>query len=301
MSKKSFLKHSKIKKLSEWLKDKRTDVLGGKYCHLLLIEQLDKKNDVIGELAEYFNQAYEPFRQYIRELLGYSLNPLENNADDDPARGYPENLHPLTLQGYFGEVFAGIVAEHYELLGSDEWEVPVFLFHSHDVAFQQLELARQSGKEVKHVPGRTGDDCLAFVRNDDGKIVRIMFCEAKCSAGHNATLIKDAHEKISSSNIIPVDISKVIEALQFVSDKKDADKWANALRRVYFERDVGRERCDMVLYICGRTPKKDETWISITTPHQSYKGGRKLMVAEIQLTDVADIVKDVHARVKELL
>ena len=49
MSKKSFLKHSKIKKLSEWLKDKRTDVLGGKYCHLLLIEQLDKKNDVIGE------------------------------------------------------------------------------------------------------------------------------------------------------------------------------------------------------------------------------------------------------------
>lgn len=300
MSKKSFLKHSKIKKLSEWLKDKRTDVPGGKYCHLLLIEQLDKKNDVIGELAEYFNQAYEPFRQHIRELLGYSLNPLENNADDDPARGYPENLHPLTLQGYFGEVFAGIVAEHYELLGSDEWEVPVFLFHSHDVAFQQLELARQTGNEVRRVPGRTGDDCLAFVRDSDGKIIRIMVCEAKCLTDHNATPIKDAHEKISSSNIIPVDTIKVIEALQLNSDKENTVKWINALRRVYFKKDEIKERCDMVLYICGRAPKKDETWISTTTPHKSYKGGRKLMAAEIQLIDVSDIVKDVHDRVKEL-
>lgn len=300
MNKKTSLKHLKITKLSKWLNDKRTDDLGKKYCHLLLIEQSGKRNEVIGELAEYFNQAYEPFRQHIRELLGYSLNPLENNAGDDPAIGYPENLHPLTLQGYFGEVFAGIVAEHYELLGSEEWEVPVFLFHSHDVAFQQLEFARQTGKEVKRVPGRTGDDCLAFVRDSDGKIIRIMVCEAKCLTDHNATLIKDAHEKISSPNIVPVDTIKIIEALQLIPDKENTVKWINALRRVYYKNDVIKERCDMVLYICGRAPKKDETWISTTMPHKSYKGDRKLMAAEIQLIDVADIVKDVHDRVKEL-
>lgn len=294
MKKNALILRPKIKKLTEWLTDKRTDLPTGKYSHILLVEQVGKRATIIKDLSEYVDSAHEPARRHLRHLLGFTLNPINQNISEDPAKGYPEDLDKITLQGYFGEIFAGIIAEHYPHFESSRWEVPVYLFHTHDVAFQQLELAKLTGADPSHVPGRTGDDCLAFERDSKGNIIRVMFCESKCTAKHNATLIKEAHEKISALNILPVDLARIIEALLLIPEDASANQWIDALRRLYFRKDNLQERCDMVLYICGRPPKINDTWIHAAVPHASYKGKRKLTAVEVHMLDVIDMVKTVY-------
>lgn len=150
---------------------------------------------------------------------------------------------------------------------------------------------------MPHVPGRTGDDCLAFERNDNGDIVRVMICESKCTADHNATLINDAHEKVSSSNVLPVDLARIIEALLLIPDEDSTTQWVNALRRLYFSKDPNKERCDLVMYVCGRKPKIKETWIDASEPHESYKGKRKLTAVELHLSDVAIMLKSIYSNI----
>src|SRR6266571_3942921 len=88
----------------------------------------------------------------IYQLAGYSLDPFEERIVDDPAEGYPECLHILTLKGYFGEVFAAIVAQHFSPFEVDNWEVPAFLFRFHVVELQHIEALNQIGGEVKRRP-----------------------------------------------------------------------------------------------------------------------------------------------------
>src|SRR5207248_2506322 len=116
-----------------------------------------------------------------------------------------------TLKGYFGEIFAAIIAQNFSPFELHNWEVPAFLFRHHLVEFQHLEAMRQQGSEAKYRPGRTGDDCLAFQRDGNGEIVRVLYCEAKCTVDHESGMIADAYEKASKSAI--VDFLQVIEVL----------------------------------------------------------------------------------------
>jgi hypothetical protein len=131
----------------------------------------------------------------LRDLAGITLDPLGEPDTGDPALEYPHKLPLSTLQGYFGEVFAGLIVENGSALGESGWQVPAFLFRTHAVAFEQLELMRQTGQPLKGVPGRTGDDCMAFRRDSQGNIIRTLYCEAKCTLGHDTSLIADAHER----------------------------------------------------------------------------------------------------------
>jgi hypothetical protein len=288
----------RITKISAWLKDSRKDNPAQKYRHLLLVEQTDKRDEVIGELVKYFDFAHEPARRQIRSFLGGSLDPLSDKLTDDPARGYPEDLHAITLQGYLGEVFAGIIAEYYDVFGATKWEVPVFLFHTHNVAFQQLELVRQTGKKVTKVPGRTGDDCLAFERDGKGNILRILFCEAKCTKNHDKRMIADAHTKLSSKNILPVDLPRVIEALRLISDGDQVEKWINALLKIYLNKELVKERCDMSVYMCGNPPRRKDTHISTQDTPSEYTGNRKLTAVEVHANDIEQLVKNVYDSLK---
>ena len=199
-----------------------------------------------------------------------------------------------TLKGYFGEAMAGIFAETIPPFGKDEWTVPAYLFRFHSVAFQHLELLKQTGGAATPIPGRTGDDCLAFRRADDGTIVASLLCEAKCLAGHNAQKINEAHEKSSLANAIPVDLFQLIEILND-SKSPGAVQWVNSLRQLALSRGgKGYERVDHITYICGQKPKKGKTWIPSDKPHTKYTGGRKLHVVEVHLTDVDQLVERIY-------
>ena len=288
-------RRNKFTNIASWLTPLQIDNAAIGYFHLLLTENVTARPQILNELVEYFESAYQPVKLYLRDILSDDLHPLGPQDDFDPAQGFPKTLEAITLQGYFGEILTGIIAEHYEHFGSSRWEVPIFLFHTHVVAFQQLELARQTGRAVGCLPGRTGDDCVAFERDGQGDVTRIMICESKCTQNHSSGLISDNLEKLSAANLIPIDLLRIIEALKLYDEDDYARQWAMSLKKLLLLPPNPRnERCDLSGYVCGQAPRRKATWISQGTIPDKYSGGRKLKAVETHLEKVDELVKVVH-------
>jgi len=265
------------------------------YRHRLFVENASLRLEIINQLRDYFQNAHEDARRHLRSVMNNSLDPLEESLPFDPVDGYPERLHVRTLKGYLGEVFAGLISEECSPHG-EEWEVPAFLFRFHNIAFSKLEYWRQTGQTPRIIPGRTGDDCLAFQKDDNGQIVRSLFCEAKCTSDHDAGMIAKAHEQISTDNLIPTDISRIIEILKDYDDE-ESSRWIDALRYLYFNLNKTKyERCDLVSYVHGRPPKRPNqlAWMPISAPHRNYTGNRRLEAAEIRISNVDSLIQNVY-------
>lgn len=288
-----------LTKISDWLKKSIFESAEKKYRYRLLEENLEHRDEMIKELQVLVQEAHEDFRQHIRNLLGYSLDPLGEPCTTYPLDDYPRCWPLKTLKGYFGEIFAGVIAEHLNPFNQD-WEIPTFPFRVHTSEFHQLEMWRQTGEEPRTRPGRFGDDFLAFQRNDSGKIVRSLVCEAKCTYRHNKKLIEDAHEKASSKNIVPLDYLKLVEILKDYEDQDSrAHEWVEALRQLQFitKDSPGYERNDLVSYICGLPPTRATTeTIPQDQPHAMYTGGRWLEAVETRLYDVDGLVEAVYQK-----
>jgi len=289
-----------LTKLHEWLTYSRTDD-GKKYLHILLTELSNIPDTVWEELHAYIDHAHEGARSALRMPLGESLNPIMHGTKTDPAYGYPHKLNIIALQGFFGEILTGIIAENYEMFGSAAWEVPVYLFRAHITAFQQLEEIKQTDEWEKMIFGRTGDDGLAFERDEDGNVIRWMACEAKCTARHNPTLIKDNHEKLAQSSVVkPIDLLRTIEALQDYVDDEFSQDWIESLRKVYFEKEK-IDRCDLSVYVCGKLPIQKKTWISAGKPHKNYTAKRKLTATEVHIADLVTKIQELYDRMDQEL
>ena len=271
-----------------WSRDRR-------YRHQLIKEKPEERRKLLKTLREICERAHADFIQHFRRLAQISLDPLDE-IPNDPCEGYPEKLHNRTLMGYFGEVFAGIIAEYFSPLGEDNWRVPIFLFRFHLPAFHQLQQIRESGKEAGIIPGRYGDDCLAFKRNTDSRITHSLVCEAKCTADHDSGMITSAHEKLSSRSSKPVDLLQLIDALRDYSDV-DSKSWSESILQLYLDRQAkDYETCDMVSYVCGRSPVRNESWIPASMPDASYTGQRRLEAVEVHLSNVDRLVKKVYRK-----
>jgi hypothetical protein len=163
------------------------------YWFSLLQEVRENRDFIIEELRSVVDEAHSDARLHLRQLAGTSLDPLgEGHRDLDPADGYPYRLDLTTLKGYFGECFAGIVVQHFQPFG-EPWEIPAYLFRFHTVALQRLERVRQGVEVAGAIPGRPGDDFLAFQRDDAGEISKTLVGEAKCTSTHRADMISSAH------------------------------------------------------------------------------------------------------------
>jgi len=282
---------------TDWLKPNRSVSPDGMYCHQLLIEQSGFRSEILDQLICFFEEAHEDARRHIRQIAGISLDPLGQYPSQDPADGYPALLHIITLQGYFGEILAGLICEYFTPHDESGWKVPAYLFRFHMVAFEQLEKRWQTGEDVPIIPGRTGNDCLAFILNKEGLIERTLFCEAKCTKNHRTNLIDEAHTQLSDSTFKPVSLSEVIEVLMDYEDP-EASEWVEALRQLNLL-DIppdGYERCDLVNYICSQKPIRRATWIPVDIPNPNYTGGRRLEVVEIHINDVEDLIKIVYGK-----
>jgi len=287
-----------------WLSNHVTESKDKKYQHRRLEENLDARASVINELQLIVYEAHEDARQRLRQLIGISLDPLDPFASaesDYPVEEYPKFLNIQALKGCFGEIFAGIVAENFPILG-EKWEVPAYLFRFHLAAFRQLEMLRQTKGRAGQIPGRTGDDCVAFQRNSEGKIIRSLICEAKCTYKHDTTMIAEAHEKASAANLTPIDLTQLIEILSD-DDDSTAVNWVKSLRELLFRSDFSEyERCDLVSYICGLPPVRDTTeLIPIHQPHLKYTANRRLEAVEILLYDVEGLVAEAYKKEDELI
>jgi hypothetical protein len=284
-------------KLPHWLPNTVTESKDKRFRHRFIKEDLTGRTEGLKELRVIVQNAHEDARKHLRALAGISLDPLNLGATSparDPAEGYPERLHPMTLKGYLGEIFAAVLAEHFLPFDFDNWKVPAFLFRFHLVEFQQLESMRQTGADAKLRPGRTGDDCVAFQLDSSGRIIRSLYCESKCTYEHDTDLISDAHVKVGESEI--VDIPQLIEVLKEKNDPESL-QWVDALRQFWMHGvSRGYERFDLVCYVCGKSPVRGDrkTWMSVDRPHDKYRGGRKLEAVEVHLNDIAGILGEVY-------
>jgi hypothetical protein len=223
-----------------------------------------------------------------------SLDPLEQDVPDELS-GYPSFLPMQTLKGYFGEVFAALVAEHFAPFEEEGWKVPAHLFSWHNAAFEYLEGLRQDAEEKQSVVGRTGDDCLAFQVDSTGNITKILYCEAKCTNTHDTNMIGEAHKKAGNSKL-----TSLRHLIHLLSSRQEhaSRQWAEALRKIHLKiSDI--QRYDLVCYVCGQHPKREDTWIPKQMPHNDYAGGRNLQAVEVHLHDIDDLVRAVYCKAND--
>ena len=273
------------------------------YVHLLIRPKEDVDPALWDELYAYINHAHAGARQALRAPLEDSLHPLQHNKKVDPAFRYPHRFGDTALKGFFGEIIAGIVAEYYVEDDEHDWEVPAYLFRTHVVAFQQLEVMKQADDWERQIMGRTGDDGLAFARDENGCIVAWLACEAKCTEDHSSTLIRNNHVKLSQAVNRPVDLLRMIDALKDYRDDDYSRNWIAALQRYYWDVSLNHSvnRCDFSMYVCGACPIRNRTWISTDTPHRDYTGQRNLTCAEFHMAGVDGIIRLLYERMDNTL
>lgn len=280
----------------QWLTATPSPATNGAYRHFHIVEDPLGWDSARNGIIEYFRQAHDDAIQRLRTLTSLTLHPA-GAASASPYSGYPYVLPLVTLQGYFGEIMAAWLAETHAPSGSTDWEVPAHLFRYHLTAFQYLERLSQTGVAPTAIVGRTGDDCLGFKRNADGTISAILFCEAKCTATHDAGLISEAHEKATASAI--VDIPQLIEILS-ARGGLEAQRWIDALHELHFQlhnpSPAPTERHDLVCYVHSQVPQRNATWIPTNACHASYTAQRPLNAFEVRLSDVVDRLRSVYAQ-----
>lgn len=249
---------------------------------------------VLPQLQAYISKAHDDARDRLRRAFRGTLDPFGPPLDPDPADGYPQRLHMNNLKGYFGEILAARFAEYGQPHATDGWYVPAFPFRYHDAAITRIREWQKSGVLPKKVPGQSGDDCVAFVRDKTGRITRCLVCEAKCTKDSNKSLIDDAHEGVGRGGNEPSSIWRIVETLDQMGDPVSLE-WAAAIRRdVMLAEHPVFERFDLVLYVCGQSPVKKKTWIDTEKPHATYVASRSLHAVEVIVNDVEGLIKDAY-------
>jgi hypothetical protein len=288
--------------LENWLANTIQKSVDEKYYYRHLEENVAIRTIVHQELQKLIHQAHEDARQSFRNLVGIpqSLDLFEEQEtpgiDTAIIDDFPRYLELKTLKGYFGEIMAAVVAEHFNPLDED-WQVFAFPFRLHQTAYHALEKVRQEGGSAPTIIGRLGDDMLAFQCNDQGKIARILFCEGKCTSRHSANQISEAHKKSSGNKLVPDDCSILIGILQdYASPGSHEEKGIKALRHLWWSvKKPTHERCDFVTYICGLPPTRDSTpIIPKSNPHKDYTATRRLEAVEIHLHDVDGLIEEAY-------
>jgi hypothetical protein len=269
-----------------------TDSVAGRYRHTVLEEESARRDAGLAALAALAAEAHRDARERVERLVGHTLDPLAEAAPPE-WRVYPDALHTSVLQGYLGELLAGLVAENYEP-HERPWLVPAFLFRGHSAAFEELERQRQLGGPARPIPGRTGDDALAFELAEDGSVLAWLWGEAKCTHDHSAALIGDAHEQLSKEIRVPVSLIQLIEVLA-ESQRDDRDRWIAALRELLYSNDPP-PRYDLCVYVCGRKPVQSSTWITTGAPHPRYTSAGPLQAVEVHLEDFDTALVAVYPR-----
>lgn len=144
-------------------------------------------------------------------------------------------------------------------------------------------------------PGRTGDDGLAFIRDDTGLITHVLAIEAKCLTKHSATTLSDAHAKIATTPQIPDSIRELIELLSEY-DNAQAQGWREALLKFRYEGHKNATRLNSVTYVCENKPIRPPkpTWMAADAPHSSYSANHKLEGMEFHIRDLTKTINTIY-------
>ena len=239
-------------------------------------------------LASIVDEAHRDQRACIKALL----EPLDPDGRASPGAGLVDLsvLHSVTLQGYLGEILAGVVAENYDP-HNRIWEVPAFTFRFDQDAETQI-VRSLAGHDSSATFGRHGHDCLAFSFDEAGGVDGYLACEGKCSAGHSSGLINKGHEQLGTGDAPTADILRLLQVLG-ASQAPSARDWKSAFQAWLLSAPgiPAPERFDLLVYLCGRSPQPPRiTWMSAATPRARYKGGREFEAVEAHIPNIGPLV-----------
>ena len=85
-------RRNKLTHINSWLSPSQNDNTAIGYSHLLLTENVAARPEILNELVEYFESAYQPAKLYLRDILSDDLHPLGYQDEFDPAQGFPRSL-----------------------------------------------------------------------------------------------------------------------------------------------------------------------------------------------------------------
>ena len=289
--------------LTSWLRGSRT--VSTRYTHIRIDEDPPSRSKGLGELARLVAKAHSDAVDHIAALEHETLDPLTSSDTRtlEPRLDYPWGLHTSTLQGYLGEILAGLIAENFSPHNA-KWQVPMFLFRFHNSALEFLEARSQTGAAPHPIPGRSGEDCVAFELGAANRIVGVMFCEAKCTHSHDSTLIASGHGQLSDSHLrAPADTLQIIWALKERNDV-DAQHWVAALRTLLYSlstaspapRGARPRRRDLFVYVCGRTRSNGGPWLDPHKCHPRYTARRALAATEVHFDDFDQVLQAVYPK-----
>jgi hypothetical protein len=281
--------------LRQWLPAKHTRA--GSYHHILILEDTNFRSAALPLIARYVKRAHEEGVDRFKAFMGDTLDPRRQAIHLNALAFYPRHTEPITRQGFYGEIVAGLLAEIY-YPRRVRWYIPAYCFYQHELLFQDLITAAAAGRPLQKSMGHFGDDCLAFgLDPDHSSVLKILICEAKCTTTHRSSLVKDAHSKLSTQ---PIEVSVIwlqliIEALRARGDDASAF-WVPLLQEFKdSQRFAERFRTDLISYAHGRRPKRLATWLRTDKPHEKYSARRDLEVFEVHFSDVDTVIADAYA------
>jgi len=288
--------------LDAWMVDQRLPNNHARYRLRLWRDEATALPALKPELRAYIDEALDDARQRLRRGFTDPLSPF-TIPSPDPAANFPAALNRLTLQGYFGETLAVLAVEHWGAANHTDWQVPAFLFRSHDQEFQHLDEINQRLADgqphdpdavTERRPGRTGDDALAFRRNPQNTITDIITLEAKCLSRSSNAKIEAAHQNLAAAGLRPNGIHELIGILQDYNTP-DANSWQQSLIELWRSGYRTATRYDGVAYVTGHIPARGtrQAWLP-DQPHPSYTATRHLDGIEFQFADLDRIVDEMY-------
>lgn len=289
--------------LDAWLVNQNVPSNHNRYRLRVWREDPGAFEPIKADLIAYVDEAFDDARRRLRRGFEDDLSPF-NDPATDPAANYPALLHHVTLQGYWGETLGVIGVEHWGAHGDADWIVPAFLFRYHEQEFQHLEAINERIRDGQvhdpdadneQRPGRTGDDGLCFRISANNVITDILTIEAKCLIQSNNTKIKEAHEKLSAGQLRPSGVRELINILADYNNA-EAQRWQEALLRLWRDGYRVSQRYDCVAYACGRAPVQGGrvAWMPTNRPHTAYTAARNLEGMEFQFSDLNTLISTVY-------
>jgi hypothetical protein len=284
------------------------------YGHLLLEQHPGVFNPgVLTALRSYFESAHRDARDAFHTDVGIDLHP-----DAGPVGGhaqYPRCLPSTARRGLFGEVAAGLITQSYDMVGSEDWSIPIFLFRFHaDVEAYMFDLARDPGRE-REVFGRFGNDFIAIALDSAKNITRFMAGEAKwrqvITQGVMDTLMLGEwtgpeDKRVRTGKGIWYELNRGLAAprglrqLQRLLQLRAPDDYAATIlsidKALLLQNPQPLPRTDLIFIAGNRgaTRKVGQALLPLDAPPPHYTAGRHLQIVEMVLRDGAKLIDDIY-------
>jgi hypothetical protein len=304
------------KALRTWLEDYPSEE--GNYGHLLLEQKKSADEALQDELIPYFESAHQDARHCFHKLARISLHPDDGEIGCDAQ--YPSALPLTARKGLFGEVMSGMTTEAYKFVGKHEWLVPVFLFRFHEDAGQYIYTLNRDPGRTREVLGRKGDDFIAIVVNEEGRVTRFIAGEAKWRKIWTPSVVDavmlgpkidnpaGGTQKVHNNRGVWFEINRALsvplglEQLHAILEECDPQKYASviaSLDRILAHRNLDPiERTDLILLAGGpaATREPGDVLIPWKKVPKEYTAGRDLQMVELIIKDGEKLIDAIYGK-----